>query len=298
MDGGDFIDTRTIETFILAAEHENFRVVAEKLYVTQPAITLQMKQLERELGGKLFIKDGRNITLTAFGRLCYRQAKEIIAQYDKSIATINRYKQGYNQTIRIAISPMFTDTILPGILREYTTHFPHVELSIRVLESVEIAELIERGEVDIGLSCMPGPSSVMSVMFHKESVSLVCKHDGYDAESGPIIDAKNLLEENILFTDNHPTYWSSLKAQLKKEIPTLKLMKVNQTYATKRFVLEGIGVSFLPKSIISREKMEGHLLEVPISFIREPTAGMYFIYKYEHQLESDFVQFVSKYHYS
>ena len=275
---------------------ENFRAVAERLYVTQPAITLQMKQLEKELEGKLFSRDGRNIALTEFGRLFFKEAKEMISRYNESMETIKRYKQGYHQTIRIALSPMFADTILPSILREYTKRFPRVELSIQVIESVDISRLIENGEVDIGLSCIPGSTHVKSVMFHEEVVSLVCKHDGYDAESGPMIDATELLEQNILFTDNHPAYWSSLKEQLKKKMPTLKMMTVNQTHATKRFVMEGIGVSFLPKSIINRELLEGHLLEVPISFVEEPTASMYVIYKYHHQMESEFVSFIKNYH--
>ncbi|PAV29430.1 hypothetical protein CIL05_11220 [Virgibacillus profundi] len=282
----------------MAAEYENFRIVAEKLFVSQPAITFQIKQLEKELGVKLFSKIGRNIYLTEFGRLFYQEAKQMISQYDKSIETVNQYKQGYNKTIRIAISPMYADTILPSILHKYTKHFPDVELSIQVLESAEISPLIKNGEFDIGLSCLPGLTNVKTVKFHTEPVSLVCKHDGYDAESGPIIDALELLENNIVFSDNHPAYWDSLKELLKYKLPSLKFMKVNQTYATKRFVLEGIGVSFLPKSIINRELLEGRLMEVSVPFIEIPTASMYIIYKFEHQLESDFVSFISNYHYS
>lgn len=280
----------------MAAELENFRAVAEHLYVTQPAITLQMKQLEKELDGKLFSRDGRNIVLTEFGRLFYKQAKEIITHYEKSLEIMNSFKQGYHKTMRLAISPMFADTILPRVLREYTRRFPHVELSIQVVESAKIAALVENRTVDIGLSCMPGSSSVQSVMFYEEAVSLVCKHDGYDAESGPIIDAEKLLEQHIIFTDNHPTYWPPLKEQLKKKIQPLKMMRVNQTHATKRFVMEGIGVSFLPRSIINRELLEGHLLEVPTPFTEELTAGMYVVYKYDHQMESEFVDFIVKYH--
>ncbi|SHF54772.1 LysR family transcriptional regulator [Ornithinibacillus halophilus] len=72
------MDIRTIQAFLLAAEHENFRVVAEKLYVTQPAISTKIKLLEKELGDKLFIKEGRNVVLTEFGRFFYEEAKSIL----------------------------------------------------------------------------------------------------------------------------------------------------------------------------------------------------------------------------
>nr|WP_275955864.1 LysR family transcriptional regulator [Oceanobacillus polygoni] len=287
-----------MQTFLMAAEVENFRIVAEKLFMTQPAITSKMRILEKELGEKLFIKNGRNIKLTEFGRLFYREAQEIISQFDKSMEAINRYKQGFQRTIRIAMSPMFTETILPSILRAYIDENPYVEVSIQVVESLEISSLIENGEVDIGLSCIPGLSDVQSIKFHEEPISLVCNHDGYDSEIGPVIDAKELLENNILFTDNHPSYWGNIKEQLKQLMPTLRMMKVNQTHATKRFVMEGIGISFLPKSIIKRELMEGRILEVPIDFIDVPTSCMYIICKHGLSIEKEFVHFITNYHYS
>lgn len=292
------MDIRTLQTFILAAECENFHIVSEKMYISQPAVTFQIKQLEKDLGSKLFLKSGRNIALTEFGRLFYIEAKEMVVQYEASMEKVSRYQQGYHKTIRVAISPLLADTILPSILREYTKNYPNVEMSIQVLESNQISAVIENGHVDIGLSCIPGSNVIKSTKFHEESVSLVCNHDGYDSESGPIIDAQELLEKNIIFSDNHPVYWQTIKEQLKNKLSTYKFMKVNQSHITKRFVLEGIGVSFLPKSIINREILEGRLLEVPINFIKTPTASMFIIYKYEHQLESNFVQFVSNYHFS
>lgn len=292
------MDIRTLQTFMLAAEHENFRMVAEKLYITQPAVTFQIRQLENNLGSKLFVKNGRNIALTEFGRLFYTEAKEMIVQYETSMEKVNRYQQGYHKTIRVAISLLLADTILPSILREYTRNYPNVEMSIQVLESNQISSVIENGQIDIGLSCMPGSSVIKSTKFHEEPVSLVCNHDGYDSESGPIIDAQDLLEKNIIFSDNHPVYWYTIKEQLKKNLPSFKLMKVNQSHITKRFVLEGIGVSFLPKSIINREIAEGRLLEVPVHFMQLPTASMFILHKYEHQMESDFIKFVSNFHFN
>ncbi|WP_342728800.1 LysR family transcriptional regulator [Virgibacillus subterraneus] len=292
------IDTRTLKTFILAAEHENYRIVSEKLFITQPAVSSQIRQLEKEIGGKLFDKRGRHIKLTELGRLFHKEAKEIVAQSERSLSQISKFQQGFNKTIRIAISPLLADTILPSTLREYKKQYPHVELSIKVLESKEIAAVVEDGSVDVGLSCLPGDPNVKCLKFHEESVVLVCNHDGYDAESGPIVDAKDLLENNIILTDNHPSYWNFLKEQLKATLSSYQFMSVTHSYIAKRFILEGIGVSFLPKSIINREIIEGRLIEIPVSFMELPTASMYIIYKYEHEIETDFVKFISNFHLS
>ncbi|MGP4107126.1 LysR family transcriptional regulator [Virgibacillus sp. L01] len=292
------IDTRTLKTFILAAEYENFRIVSEKLFITQPAVSSQIRQLEKEIGGKLFNKRGRHIKLTELGRLFHKEAKEIVAQSERSLSQISKFQQGFNKTMRIAISPLLADTILPSIIREYTKQHPHVELSIQVLESKEIASVVEEGNVDVGLSCLPGDPNVNCLKFHEESVGLVCSHDGYDAESGPIVDAKEILERNIILTDNHPFYWNNLKEQLKYTLSSYQFMSVTQSHIAKRFVLEGIGVSFLPKSIVNREIIEGRLMKIPVFFMELPTASMYIIYKYEHEIESEFVKFISDFHFS
>ncbi|MEN2766241.1 LysR family transcriptional regulator [Ornithinibacillus xuwenensis] len=292
------MDIRTIRTFLLAAEHENYREVAERLFITQPAVTFQIRQLEKDLGGKLFMKDGRNIVLTEFGRLFYQECVEIVSQFDKSIHRMNQFKQGFHKLLRVGISPLFADTILPTIIHRYIEGNPNVEITIKIMESSEISQHIEKGIIDIGLSCLPGSSLVETIQFHEEDVSFVTRHDGYDSESGPVLDAMNLLENNLLFTDNHPVYWNSLTEQLSAKIPSLRTMQVNQSYITKRFVLEGIGVSFLPKSIITRELMEGRLLEVPIDFMTVPTASMYLVYKNKQQLDSEFASYIMNFHYS
>lgn len=273
------MDIRSLRTFLLAAKHENYREVAEKLYLTQPAISFQIKQLEKELGGNLFIKEGRNIVLTEFGRVFSKEAELLISQYEDSIHRIKQYKQGFYKLVRIAISPLFADTILPTILQKYMDAHPHVELTIHVMESSEISKHIENGDVDLGLSCLPGSSLIKSIQFHEEDVILVTRHDGYDAESGPVLDGMDILEQNIVFTDNHPGYWGALRDELMIHHPSLRTMRVNQSYITKRFVLEGIGVSFLPKSIINREILEGRLLEVPIDFMELPKASMHLVYR-------------------
>ncbi|WP_047985250.1 LysR family transcriptional regulator [Ornithinibacillus californiensis] len=292
------MDIRTIKTFILAAEYENYREVAEKLYVSQPAITFQMKQLEKELGASLFMKHGRNIALTEYGRMFYQEALEIISQYDKSVHRMNQFKQGFHKLIRVAISPLLADTILPSVLHRYMTSNPTVELTIQVMESTEISHCIEMGHADIGLSCLPGTSLVISSPFHEEDVILVARHDGYDAESGPILDAMEILEQNIVFTDNHPFYWNQLKEQFTLKIPSIRTMKVNQSYITKRFILEGMGVSFLPKSSVNKELLEGRFIEIPAHFIEIPKASMYFVYKNEQQVDKELMQFISSFHFS
>ena len=292
------MDIRTIKTFILAAEYENYREVAEILYITQPAISFQIKQLEKELGGQLFVKDGRNIVLTEFGKMFYREALEISTQYETSIHRMNQFQQGFNKLVRIAISPMLADTILPTVLHNYMVSHPNVELTIQVMESKEITEQIENGIVDIGLSCLPGSSLINTIQFHEENVSLIIRHDGYDSESGPILDPIEILENNIVFTDNHPFYWADLKEKLTAIFPALRMMKVNQSYITKRFVLEGMGVSFLPKSSINKELLEGRLLEVPIDIIDIPKASMYFVYKNKQQFDPELINFISSFHFS
>ncbi|WP_181348504.1 LysR family transcriptional regulator [Thalassobacillus sp. CUG 92003] len=286
-----------LRTFVLAAESENYRMVAEQLFVTQPTVTFQIRQIEEELGQPLFERTGRNIALSEFGRKFYPEAIAILSHHQNVLDKMARYKQGYTDSLTVAISPLLAETVFPSILRKFMKQHPELELSIQVIESSQIASAIDGRAVDVGLSCLPSAiPSVCNEKVHEERISLVCSHDGYDAESAPPIDPLELLQRSPIFTDNHPGYWQSLKHTIAREVDTYKMIRVTQSHIAKRFILEGMGVSFLPHSIIRRDVEEGRLLEAPLPFESLPKAETYVLYKYLHSKEKAFISYIADFH--
>jgi LysR family transcriptional repressor of citA len=285
-----------LNTFITAAECGNFRRTAEILYISQPSVTVHIKQLEKELGVELFLREGKKIKLTEEGIRYLRHAKKVMEVYQQGLEDLSSYTQGYSTKFSIAISPLIADTILPYVLRSYLNEYPEVEISVKIIESANIEDAVIQEEVDFGLSCLHSRSEILkSELLYKDRVIFVAPHDGRDAESAPPFDEEDILTTNYLLTHNHPGYWDSLCRVVKNKYPSVKMMKVSQVHITKRFIAEGLGVSFLPISTVRRELLEGRLVEVPSHSIELPEANTYAIMKYEHSVQREFLRYLSRF---
>ncbi|KAA0546209.1 LysR family transcriptional regulator [Bacillus sp. BGMRC 2118] len=285
-----------LTTFITAAEVGNFRKTAEALYISQPSVTVHIKLLEKELGVDLFLREGKRIKLTEEGRKFLIHAKRVINAYEQGLEELNAYTQGYSTKFSIAISPLIADTILPYILKTYKNQHPEVELSLKIIESVDIESAVLNEEVDIGLSCLPSNhEQLISELLYQDRVIFVAPHDGRDEETAPPYDEEEILTSSYIFTHNHPAYWDSLSRVIKTKYPGVKMMKVSQTHITKRFIAEGLGVSFLPSSTVRRELLEGRIVEVPCHHLTLPDANSYAIMKYEHTNQQEFLRYLSNF---
>ncbi|MFC4802839.1 LysR family transcriptional regulator [Neobacillus sp. GCM10023253] len=285
-----------LNTFITAADCGNFRRTAEILYISQPSVTVHIKQLEQELGIQLFDRDGKKVKLTEAGRRYLLHAKKLLKVYQGGLEDIHSFSQGYTTKFSIAISPLIADTILPYVLKSYTNKHPEVEISVKIIESVGIEEAVLREEVDIGLSCLHSlHPELISELLYRDRVMLVAPHDGRDSETAPPLDEEEVLTSNYLLTHNHPGYWDGLCHAVKTKYPKVRMMKVSQVHITKRFIVEGLGVSFLPTSTVRRELLEGRLLEVNCQSIHLPEANTYAVMKYDHSKQKEFLEFISNY---
>jgi len=285
-----------LNTFLVAAKLGNYRKAAEFLYISQPSVTVHIQNLEKELGVQLFEREGRKMKLTEEGRRYIQHAEKLLQVYKEGLKDIQSYSQGYSTKLSIAISPLIADTILPFVLKRYMKIHPNVEISVKVMESLEMEKEVLNEEIDIGLSCvMSSDPKLICETLYEDKVKLIVAHDGLDAESAPPLDEAEVLTKNYLITDNHPVYWDSLKREISYKYPNTKMMKVSQIHITKRFIIEGLGVSFLPASTVRRELLEGWLLEVPCSSINLPKADTYALMKYEHSKHKEFMKFLRNY---
>lgn len=285
-----------ITTFLTAAKCENFRRTAELLYISQPSVTVHIRNLEKELGIELFERDGRNIKLTEEGRRYIHHAKNILHAHEQGLRDLQSFRQGYSDKLTLAISPLMADTILPFVLKAFMKAYPHVEVSVKVMESIFIETEVLEEQIDIGLSCLD--SSHPNLFCHTvytDQVKLIAPHDGADVEIGFRLDEEDVLQNSVLLTHNHPVYWEPLISEVKHFFPSIKMMRVSQTHVTKRFIVEGLGVSFLPESIVRRELLEGWLLDIPCTSIQLPTATTFALMKYEHSKQREFLRFLLNY---
>ncbi|MCM3711691.1 LysR family transcriptional regulator [Sporosarcina luteola] len=292
------MDTQWLRTFVVAAETLNFRKASEKLLLSQPTVTVHIKLLEDHVGVRLFDRINNRVTLTDTGRLFYAEAAKLLAGLDDSVNRMHAFAQGYRRMWTIAISPLMAETILPYLLRTFMEKHADVELTIRVEESEKIERLVDAGEVHLGISALDAAlKGIESIRIYDDPIVFITPTDSYDEESGPPVDVEEMLIGNYLLTHHHPVYWEDLLVVLRKHVPGVRTMKVTQAHIAKRFIQEGLGVSFLPHSIVRRELTEGRLMRPHFDLFQLPTVSTFILVKKKGELEEDFIREISAYYF-
>ncbi len=285
------MEVQWLRTFVDAAETLNFRMSSERLMMSQPSVTVHIRLLEESLGLPLFKRSHNRVSLTEEGRHFKERAVKVLEQLDNSVEELHSFAQGYRKKWILAISPLVAETILPYILKSFTEQHPDMELVIRVEESEHIEALVESEEVSAGISALPPTGrSIVQHIVYRDPLLFILPRDAYDDETGPAVSVENALRTTVLFTNHHPVFWEELLGKLRLHVPGIRTMKVTQAHIAKRFIQEGLGSSFLPKSIVRRELLEGRLMEAHFDLFPLPEVSTYFLTKHMGVLEQDFMR--------
>ena len=149
------MELTTLKAFIAVAENRSFSLAAEKIFLTQPAISKRIATLESQLGTALFDRIGRQIQLTEAGRALLPRAQKIINEVEDSRRAIANLSRKVEGKLRIGTSHHIGLHRLPSVLRQYIQRYPDVELDLRFMDSEEACRAVERGEIELGIVTLP-----------------------------------------------------------------------------------------------------------------------------------------------
>lgn len=149
------MELRVLNYFLAIAREENFTKAAQQLHVTQPTLSRQIADLERELGVKLFIRSNHNIILTEDGMVLKRRAQEILSLADKTVRDFLQKDEALSGTISIGSGEFRSTEYLAKIIAEFRNKYPNVQYEIYSGNANNIRDYIERGLLDVGLMSEP-----------------------------------------------------------------------------------------------------------------------------------------------
>ncbi|MBP1736355.1 MAG: hypothetical protein H6Q60_236 [Oscillospiraceae bacterium] len=143
------MDINKLRSFIKVAEYLNFTKAAEQLYIGQPALSRQIADLEKELGGvKLFFRSNRSVRLSPAGKVLLKESMELISRTDMIIEKVKRVSNGINGTLLVNESLLGKD-FLPPIVKRFRARYPAVDVQIINHFSYPMSEALLREETDI-----------------------------------------------------------------------------------------------------------------------------------------------------
>lgn len=144
-----------LEYVVAVATYKSFVSAAEKCFVTQPTLSMQIQKLEEELGVKLFDRNKHPIAITAMGEAIVAQARIALAECEKISELIQSQQNILAGTFKLAVIPTVAPYILPNLLESYATNFPGVRLEIVELETKQVIKALRNNEIDAALVSTP-----------------------------------------------------------------------------------------------------------------------------------------------
>ncbi len=191
--------------YVLAvAEHKNFTLAAEKCFVTQPTLSMQIQKIEEELNILIFDRSKKPIQLTAIGQKIVEQAKNIVNEAGK-IKDIVEFQKGFiGGEFRIGIIPTVMPTLLPMFLNNFIKKYPKIKLIIEELNTNEIITRLKNGHLDAAIAATPLEDEKIKeiVLYYEPFVAYVPENSAISQKTEIEISDLN-LDEILLLQDGH-----------------------------------------------------------------------------------------------
>ncbi len=198
-----------LKYLLAVAKHRNFTKAAKEVHATQPTLSMQIKNLEDELGVKIFDRSKTPLKITSIGEKIIQQAKKILIENSK-IEEIVKNEKGYiGGEFKLGIIPTLSSTLLPIFLKDFIKKYPEVQLKIYEHTTREIIDLLKEEELDAGLLATPleEPKIKELPLYNEPFVAFIPQgHRLYGKEKlvdqDLAVDDILLLEEGHCFRDN------------------------------------------------------------------------------------------------
>ena len=251
------ISLRGLRTFCVVAEQESFRDAADKLFITASAVSHQIRNLEDELGQKLFERRSRSIHLTEIGRSLYDDVGPLISQLD-GVTARHRRSQA-RSALTISVQPFFASELFIPRLPQFTRRHP--EIDIKVDTSDETAER-HPGHADVSIRVFKSPPAALSSdrLF---ALRLVPASSADFRDKVKVNDNRILSEFPLIVHDSRPGAWRRWERSSGIELPKDSIViHLDSMIAVARAAERGLGAALVPVQLSDSWFSSGNLVRL------------------------------------
>jgi len=263
------INFNQLRIFYQTAKYQSCTIAAGKLFITQPAITSQIKAFEKSCNLTLFKKRGRKIYLTDEGKILYEYARKVF-EYEKeiedSIEDMRELKVGI---LKLGTTKTYARSYIPSFISKFMDSYPHVRIQLDEGSSLQMTNslLDFKNEIAIVAKIEENPQ-ICFIPFCQEDIVPLVSPEHRLAERESITMAELAKEPIIMKEVGSGTRKALDDAFAQKNIVPNILLETNNTDFIKQLVLRGDGISFLVRVAISKELAEKKFVTIPIEDCR------------------------------
>lgn len=259
---------RRLQVFYTVAKQLSFTKAAEQLYMTQPAVTFQVKQLEEQFNTRLFERSHGRIALTPAGRLVLDYAEKILALSEEMETRVAELNGAMGGPLLLGASTTIAEFILPRILGEFKARYPMVRTSMTVANSETIVNRVAEYNLDVGLIESPANTSTVQIEVLCEDELVVICAPGHRFAKFKHVTPKQLLGEPYVSREVGSGTRDFADSYLRANEVTPEdlsiVMELGSPVAVKGVVETGLGVSVVSRATVAQELRLGVLVAVPL----------------------------------
>ncbi|MDY8138412.1 LysR family transcriptional regulator [Aquimarina sp. 2201CG5-10] len=238
---------------------------AEKLFLSQPALSHQLKKMEEEIGIKVFNRMNKKLLLTEAGQVLFNTSEEMLASFAQLNNKIEQIKNGKKRVIRLSTECYTTYHWLPNVIQEYKKENNDVSIEIVIEATKDPLIYLTEGKIDLAIvsSVIDHPSIHFRPLVQDEMVVVLSKEN--DLLQNNTIDLSNLKEQNLILYDisEEKNYVLNHILQQNKGFVN-SIQKVQLTEAIIQLVRANLGISIMAKWSVQPFLQDGQLTTIPL----------------------------------
>ena len=260
------LETRHLLTFATVVQTGSFTTAARKLYLSQSAISHQIKALEESIGAAVFERTGKPMRLTPAGQALHQRAVEILAKLEDARQAVAEAKGEARGQLRLGAAATVCEYLLPPVLREFRKQFPNYQLSVEPADTAPLVERLLADQIDFGIILLPIRNSSLKTMelFDDELVAVVPpKHPWAKQRTVPLDEVAN--QSFILYSRRSVTYQLLETFLRSKNLPIPSFIETGEADVIKAMVKMELGVGVVAPWIAERELKHKRLVAIPFA---------------------------------
>ncbi|MDF2000666.1 selenium metabolism-associated LysR family transcriptional regulator [Peribacillus frigoritolerans] len=249
-----------LKVFVTVIEQKNFSRAGDILNLSQPGVSLHIRNLENELGTKLIYRSPKQVQITEPGKILYRHAKQMLNHYETAKREINEFNNVVSGTMKIGASFTIGEYYLPKVLAEFATQYPMVDIQIIISNSNDVIQGIRSNKLDIGLIEGETDYKDIEVMPFMNDEMIVVVPPDHPLSQMDLIEG-NMLQNQIWVLREQGsgtrTYSDKLLSSL--ELNIKKTFIFTSIQGVKEAVMAGLGIALLSRLTVQKELKSNEL---------------------------------------
>lgn len=245
------MDIQNIRAFLSVHQTGSFSRAAERLHITQPAVSKRVSSLELSLGVPLFDRIGKRVQLTEAGAALVPGYQRIVDELDESQRIISNLRDKVSGVLSLATSHHIGLHRLPPVLRRFADHYPEVELQLQFMDSEQACEQVLHGDIELAIVTLPAIADERLALQSVWHDPMHCVVAGDHALAGkPRISLGQLLQQPCVLPSSNTFTRGLIDRALGLDADTNILMETNYMETIKVMVATGLGWGVIPDSML------------------------------------------------